>query len=148
MTGFNHAAVGGLIATVLPLPIALPLAFASHFVLDALPHYGIPHHDRDKSRTWRAIGVIDFIAAWVIIGGLAAYWQHWEIFIAGLVAASPDFVWVARIFRTKSFNLSENQSKFNRWHARIQRFERPWGIYLEVPLAMGLFFFLFNGIAF
>lgn len=30
-----------------------PLALVSHFVLDALPHYGIPHNMRDTSRFWK-----------------------------------------------------------------------------------------------
>ncbi|MFZ1324307.1 MAG: hypothetical protein WAQ57_04090 [Candidatus Saccharimonadales bacterium] len=37
----NHAAAGAGIALAVRQPLlALPLALASHFVLDALPHYG------------------------------------------------------------------------------------------------------------
>lgn len=142
MIGFNHAAVGGLLAIALPLPIALPLAFLSHFVLDALPHYGIPHDNRDHSRAWKWVGIIDFIAAWLVIGGLSALLGRWDIFVCGLAAASPDFIWVARIIRNRSFDLSGNQNWFTRWHASIQRYERPWGIYLELPLAGYLFYLL------
>lgn len=60
MIGFNHAAAGGLLATVLPLPLAILAAFISHFVMDALPHYGIPHAKRNKSRSWRIFTVFDF----------------------------------------------------------------------------------------
>lgn len=134
MTGFNHAAVGGFIGKFLPLPIAIPVAIASHFVLDALPHYGIPHNRRN-GHFWRIFYIIDFVVAWVLLGGIPLYHRHYAIFLSALAAASPDFIWVARVFRTKSFDLSQHKSKFAKWHASIQRFERPWGIYLEVPLA-------------
>lgn len=143
MTGFNHAAVGGLLATFLPLPVAMPVAFASHFVLDALPHYGIPHKRRDRSLAWKVIGAMDFLAAWLILGGLSLFvWDRPDIFLCGLIAASPDFVWVFRILRQRSFDLSHNTSRFDRWHVAIQRWERPWGIYLELPLAVVLFWWL------
>jgi hypothetical protein len=42
MHSINHAALGAVIGLVTKDPlIAIPAAFASHFVLDALPHYGI-----------------------------------------------------------------------------------------------------------
>ncbi len=43
MVEFPHAIVGAAIATAIPNPlISLPLAFASHFVLDLVPHWN-PH---------------------------------------------------------------------------------------------------------
>jgi len=69
MTGLNHGLVGGAIAHYLPLPIALPLALASHFLMDALPHFGMPHHDRDRSKFWIAFFTIDALATF----SLAAY---------------------------------------------------------------------------
>lgn len=74
MTGFNHALVDGLIGKYVPWPLAIPLAFASHFVLDALPHYGIPHHTRDNSAFWKVFFTIDAfatlgLAIWAIVNG-------------------------------------------------------------------------------
>jgi len=86
MIGFNHAAVGGFIGKFLPLPIALPLALASHFVLYALPHYGVPHSRRNKhfgvysllstflwrGATWGGYSFLDtstqysFVAFWLL----------------------------------------------------------------------------------
>lgn len=140
MTGFNHAAVGGFIGKFLPLPIAIPVAIVSHFVLDALPHYGIPHTRRNE-HFWRIFYIIDFVAAWVLLGGTLLYRQDYAMFWSALAATSPDFIWVARVIRTKSFDLSQHKSKFAKWHASIQRYERPWGIYIEVPLAIVLGYF-------
>ena len=43
MTATNHALTGAAIATLgKATPIcAIPLAFASHFVCDSLPHFGL-----------------------------------------------------------------------------------------------------------
>ncbi|QQS18487.1 hypothetical protein IPL68_08015 [Candidatus Saccharibacteria bacterium] len=62
MIGFNHALVGGLIGKFVPWPIGVPLALASHFALDMLPHYGIDHAKRDSSRFWKIFFTIDFFA--------------------------------------------------------------------------------------
>lgn len=62
----------------------------------------------------------------------------------GLIASSPDFMWIARVIRTKPFDLSHNQTKFTKWHVRIQRFERPWGIWLEMPLSAMLFYLVWR----
>ena len=135
MTGFNHAAVGCLIGAVLPLPIAIPAAAASHFALDMLPHYGIPHHHRDQLRFWKYFFTVDFL---VVLGAgiFAVVTQHYVMTLCGLIAVGPDFIWVARVVKTRSFNFSEHKSKFAKWHAGIQHFERPWGLFVELPLSV------------
>jgi hypothetical protein len=139
MIGFNHGLAGGLIASVFPLPLALPLALASHFAMDTLPHYGVPHEQRDKSKFWKVFFSVDALATF----GLAAYAvidRHYALFLGGLFAVMPDFVWVARVIRTRSFDLSDNDNWFTRWHARIQKLEMPWGLWIELPLAALLFY--------
>ena len=138
MTGFNHAASGGLIGALLPLPLAIPIALASHFALDMLPHYGISHHHRDDSNFWRIFGTVDAIAA-LALGMLALSWHRYAMFACGFVACSPDYIWVARVIRTRSFNLSDNNNWFTRWHANIQRYERPWGVWVELLIEIVLF---------
>jgi hypothetical protein len=137
MTGFTHGAVGAFIGKFLPLPIALPVALASHFVLDMLPHYGIPH-TRRNDRFWKVFTTLDFLLAWGYLGYLLVSRRDFAMLVCGIVAASPDFIWVARIIRTRSFDLSKNASWFTKWHAGIQRFERPWGIFVELPIVATL----------
>ena len=147
MTGFIHASVGGFIGKVLPLPIALPVVFASHFVLDALPHYGIPHGKRD-GWFWKCFTTLDFILSWGYLGVIGLLRHHYAVLACGIAAASPDFIWVARIIRNRTFDLSDHENKFasrfTRWHAGIQRYERAWGVYLEVPIAVVMGFLVFK----
>ena len=139
MVGFNHGLSGGLIARMLPLPVALPLALASHFILDMLPHYGIPHEQRDKSHFWRILFTIDALAT-LGLAVYAIYDQHYAMFLGGLFATMPDYIWVGRVIKTRSFHLGNNTNRFTRWHSKIQRYERLWGIWIEIPLALILFY--------
>jgi hypothetical protein len=139
MTGLNHGLTGGLLAEVLPFPIALPLAFVSHFILDAFPHYGIPHRKRNKSTFWKIFFTFDTLATfslaiYAIVAG------HYKVFLCGLVATMPDYIWVGRVVRAGSFDLSQHDNWFNKWHAGIQKLEKPWGLWLELPLTVVLFY--------
>lgn len=136
MTGFTHAATGAFIGKFLPLPIAIPVAFASHFLLDMMPHFGLPHEERN-GRLWKTFTTLDFILAWTYLGYLLISRRDFAMLICGLVAASPDFIWVARVIKSRSFDLSNKKHWFTRWHGQIQ-FERPWGIYVEIPVAVTL----------
>ena len=141
MTGFNHALVGGLIGKFVPLPLAIPLALASHFILDMLPHYGIPHDERDGSTFWKVFFIVDFFAALSL-----AFWaianHHYAMYICGQIAVLPDFVWVAKVIKTRSFHLSKTNTRFEKWHIAIQHYEYPWGLWTELPLTAILFFFV------
>jgi len=139
MTGVNHGLTGGLIGKLLPLPIALPVAFVSHFVLDMLPHYGISHKKRDKSTFWKVFFTFDVLATF----SLAVYaisTRHYAMFLGGLVATMPDFLWVDQVIRNKSFILNTSQNRFSKWHTSIQRLEFPWGLWVELPLTVVLFY--------
>jgi hypothetical protein len=65
-------------------------------VLDALPHYGIDHKQRDAKKFWKVFTTLDVF----LTAGLAAWsicYQHYAMFFAGLAAVMPDFIWVARV---------------------------------------------------
>jgi hypothetical protein len=144
MIGFNHALVGGLIGKLVPLPVALPLAVASHFALDTLPHYGIPHGHRDNSNFWKYFFTIDFFATF----GLAVwaiYFQHYAMFFCGLLAVLPDFVWVAKVVKNRSFNLLSDNSHYEKWHIAIQKHEYHWGIWPELVITLALFWVVIIG---
>ncbi|HWB38859.1 MAG TPA: hypothetical protein VG604_01310 [Candidatus Saccharimonadales bacterium] len=139
MTGVNHGLTGGLIGKLLPLPLVIPVAFVSHFVLDMLPHYGISHKKRDRSMFWKVFFTLDTLATL----GLAIYavaQKHYTMFLGGLAATMPDYVWVAHVISTRSFNLSSSKNRFSKWHASIQGLERPWGLWIELPLTAILFY--------
>lgn len=145
MTATNHYLTGVAIATIVPNPIiALPLAFISHFILDVLPHFGDKDY-RQKLPKFYWIWRIDFV---ILCGFLIWTFMSlpWWFMLAGFLGTSPDLAWVYR------FQFLEKQGKyhepkmnwFNQFHAHIQKFERSWGIYLEVIYACFVAYFLFT----
>jgi hypothetical protein len=137
MTGFNHALVGGLLAKLLPLPLALPLAFISHYVLDALPHYGIPNVNKENYRPWRIVFIVDTILT-VTLLNIYLYFGRIDMLVSALISMSPDIVWLQRMVWNRTLDFLSDANWFTRLHNRIQQFERPWGLYVEVPLAAAL----------
>lgn len=128
MTGVNHIVTGVAIGLAVQQPaLALPLALASHFVLDALPHYG---HDDHAAKRFLTILAIDGVAIVAILVTLAALQPAgWGLALAcGLLAASPDFMWLPNFLR----DLSDHHTRkpyddpITKFHKRIQWAEKPY----------------------
>lgn len=132
MLATNHALTGAVIGAVLPLPLAIPAAFASHFILDALPHYGIKPKLRNKSRTYKLIVVADITIA--LIGSLGLALLHkWQMNLCAWVAWSPDLFWVIYVLVYKNLRIVP-KNWFMKIHLKIQWAEYPWGIAVEAAL--------------
>ena len=132
MIDFNHALVGGLIGKYVPWPVAIPLALASHFMLDALPHYGIPSHERDRSWFWKIFFTCDALATF----GLAAWailYGHFAMFFGGLAGVIPDFLWVKSVIQHRSFTLHAVNNTFEKWHKKSSATNSPAASGLNSP---------------
>src|SRR5688572_30050937 len=125
MTATNHALCGALIGlSISPPAIALPLALASHFFLDAVPHVGLDEfggHTKAK-KLFRRILAIDAILLTGIILALTITGAPWLAFACLLLAGAPDFIWAYRyIFQEKFGSKTPGKmNAFNRFHMRIQ----------------------------
>lgn len=134
MIATNHALTGALLGLSIGHPVALPLAFASHFVLDAIPHYG-----DDNKRIARASFVLQLLADAAFCGLLVLLLAlsgtvNWPLAaLCAFLAASPDFMWIPRFLRARK---GEKESKPTnpvvRFHSWIQWFQRPIGAAVEV----------------
>lgn len=136
MTAINHAATGALIAVVIDKPlIALPLAFLSHFVLDAIPHFGFAGHGGIgpalKHRISRYLDVVDPLLFLVLILVLLHFSTGIYVFIAAALASMLDIEWLYAYFLYERRGKKAPQSPIAKWHEQIQWCERPWGIYVE-----------------
>lgn len=132
MTGYNHTLAGAIIAVTVPLPLMPLVAFVSHFVLDAFPHFG--NHPGFALRTTRFKHLLLLDGSLCIGGVILAislfpeYW--WMIGIGTFLAALPDFMWL--LWRGKV----EWLNGFFRFAGWIQWGERPWAYPLEVGYAL------------
>lgn len=124
---------GALIAITIKQPYAaMPLAVASHFICDAIPHFGF----REKyvfTKRFNAFLLADFVLAVVLMGILGHLFpvQRWLVWACMVLAASPDLMWLyyrgyVQHIRKQSVTL-DPVAKF---HAAIQWSQTvPGGIY-------------------
>jgi hypothetical protein len=138
MHSVNHAVVGMGIALVLPPTIGLPAAFLSHYVLDMLPHYGIPGNEGYKA-LFRHKTTFVMVAADIVglaILAILASSQSWYVFVAIILALLPDIMWPYRYFLFERINKKPpKEDPLTHFHIWIQWCERKWGVFLEIPLA-------------
>lgn len=139
MTITNHLLAGSIIGLVVTNPaLAMPIAFMSHFAMDALPHFGYAgrkgYSEVLQHRRSYIVGWFTVITSAIVIAFLA--WNGlWLALIAGIIAAIPDafgvYNWLAYEKHGKQATgwLRILHVEF---HRRIQWCERPWGIYIEV----------------
>src|SRR5580698_2100335 len=102
MRAINHALTGAIIGLTIGEPlVAAPVAFVSHFVCDAIPHFGVSGW-RDIKTTWfRRLLVVDFVlcVALVVILALSRP-KHWLLAaVCAFLAASPDLFSAPRMLR-------------------------------------------------
>lgn len=120
-----HAVVGAAIATAIPNPvIALPLAFASHFALDMVPHWN-PHLNTELkkygkiTKTSRKIVYFDSFLA-LSLGGAIAYMalpsaaHATTVLLGAFVGVLPDVVEIPFYFFTSKNKYIESWIKFQK----------------------------------
>lgn len=140
MTATNHAVTGALIATIIPNPfIAIPLAFTAHFVMDAIPHFGINEQDalkRNKNRTFLLVLMIDIMIAGLLLLSLpialGGAINPWLVFASMLTCMAPDLVWGWRFYGEIKYKIQKRMSSFSIFHEKIQRSETPKGLIVEI----------------
>jgi hypothetical protein len=138
MTATNHALTGAFIGLAIVNPlIALPLALLSHFVCDAIPHFG-SGHDHIEANWFKRLLIAD-ISLCVVIAGVFATARpaHWFLaIVCAVLATSPDAMWLPRFIRARRGLLPMSPVPLLlRFHGAIQWFERPPGAAVEIVWA-------------
>jgi hypothetical protein len=126
----NHVLSGALIGALVRRPVpAFAVGVASHFVLDAMPHWGKWRSRRHFMR----VAVPDGLISLAAMGALAALspTERRAAVVAGMAgAALPDLDKPAFVY----FGRSPFPRAVNRFHSRIQR-EAPGRAHLEALAA-------------
>lgn len=141
MTATNHSLTGMLIATQISNPLLLiPAAFVSHFVSDALPHWGEPEYAKKQFR-YKLIrnAWVDLAVAILLLAFLAQFFSPTRLLLGAALAVLPDAFWALR-----EFTGYEGPHWLARFHKKIQWGEFREGFYLEVVYAVIQFTFLYS----
>ncbi len=129
MTGINHTLVGAIVGLTVKQPyLVAPIAFASHFVCDSLPHFGRVKNMKHWDRTFTTILFIDATACFTALAIILLTWPTlWQAAVVGMFfAALPDFTWL--IFGKRKLP----KNAFYRFHSWLQWGERPYGWIYEL----------------
>lgn len=140
MTATNHVLTGAVIATVVGSPVlAVPLAFTSHFVLDAIPHFGIHEDDtlkRNSHWLFRSVVITDtvFTIAALAFVPIAVHnsVNAWAVLVTMLAALIPDLLWIPHFLHEVRHKVARTRTRFMLWHQRIQWSETPLGLIVEL----------------
>ncbi|QQS19649.1 hypothetical protein IPL85_05265 [Candidatus Saccharibacteria bacterium] len=129
MTAPNHALTGALIGLAVPsMWLSVPLAFVSHFVLDAIPHYDVPGESNEARIDSRQFLFIQIVGGFVLCVGLVAllWWSqvpNWlSLSVCAFIATVPDLLSIPRFLAVKRGHKDPvNSNLFWKFHNDIQR---------------------------
>jgi len=140
MTAINHALTGVVIGLTIANPIvAVSLAFVSHYALDAIPHFGPGQVSGLGSKFFRNFLICDALLCIALVVTLGvSHPTHWVVaVICAFVATSPDLMWAPKFFAEQKDKHSKQPTYLlARIHSKVQWFERPSGLIVEVFWAM------------
>ena len=135
MIATNHALTGAVIAVVIKQPVlAIPLAFTSHFICDAIPHFGVDL--KFNSRAMYVWLILDGLFALSAAGFLLWYGVESPVLLAmcGFVATSPDFGWLYYGLNNKLGKVVEYDT-LTKIHHIVQWYQKVPGIIIEISWA-------------
>jgi hypothetical protein len=134
MTGLNHISTGGVIGLAISNPVALPVAFGAHYVLDAIPHFGKHPSWQDRRKFWAfmaldgLLSLIMLVSLWFISNG------SWLVVGSAILCALPDVMHAVDLtgkHYNKSFSAAKYDPTYN-FHIKIQTSETPQGAIVEL----------------
>lgn len=143
MIAINHAMTGAIIGLVVSQPLlAIPLAFLSHFLLDAVPHFDQPGGEevylRKQSFVLQLILDAFLCAVLVATLFLANPSNRLLASVCAFLATSADFMWLPTFWRLKhGQQLEWPNHPLARLHTKVQWFSKPIGGFIELIWAVG-----------
>jgi len=147
MTATNHALTGAFIGLAAGNPwVAIPAAFASHFICDAIPHFGQERNNMKwlRSRFFKRMLLVDIVLCFAVAGMLVVVHPvHWFLaVVCAFLATSPDFYWVRKFRDAVANKPYQKPEGFGYFASVIQWFQKPIGAVVEVAWAIGMFVLL------
>lgn len=127
MISLNHVLAGTAIGLAVKQPaLAAPLAFLSHFVLDAIPHFNYAW----PGWKFRAIWAIDAAASTLalVLLCMANPPLAFAIIAGGVFAELPDFFWLYERLIIKK----DSTFWYFAFHRKIQWSETQRGLFYEI----------------
>lgn len=140
MTATNHGLFGSLLAISLqkyPI-VAFAVAPFTHFLLDAIPHFGEGKTMNVSSKRFFKILIIDCMTAVITTLIVAWFWKEIALLViaCAFLAASPDLMWIYYEYVNPKLKKKHLLPKFHSW---IQWSQTSHGAYVELLWFLILF---------
>ncbi len=143
MMSAAHAVTGAFIASCLPSPwLFIPLAFASHFLLDHVQHFDAGTGMRTGKQRFYTIVVLAFLDLLIAALLIAIFWRQtlpshftWTIWLGAFFGILPDILESTQLFFHHSFAVLQPLYHF---HEYVHRSTTNvfWGILPQVILIL------------
>ena len=144
MTATGHALIGTVIAAKIGNPVlAVPIAVASHFLADALPHWDTGYHREQKSKRKFFIEsaldvMVGFLLSYALIHVFFPSTNLSYAFFMVIMAQLPDWLTAPYLFFNMKF------APFC-WFYRMQKKfdttkDLPWGFINQVAVVLAIIF--------
>jgi len=146
MRAINHALTGAALGLLIPHPvISIPAAFASHFLLDAIPHFDDEKRFPLGSLPFTLELMLDALLCVLLVAVLFA--QSPDSWLAASVCAfaatSPDLMWIPRYLRARAIGADPGPKGWiQQLHHKIQWQAWPGGILIEAVWAASMVYAL------
>ncbi|GAC1499222.1 MAG: hypothetical protein NVS1B10_01740 [Candidatus Saccharimonadales bacterium] len=136
MRAINHALTGAVIGLVVGNPVvALPAAVISHYICDAVPHFGVssPSHSYLRKKSFTDYLILDTILCFILVLVLFLYQPQNYLLasVCAFLATAPDLFWINQYLQAKK-GKSWQPGAYSRFAKTIQWFERPIGGIVEI----------------
>lgn len=152
MTATGHALVATLLVAKITNPyIVLPLALASHFACDIIPHWDPATHRREKTKQAlfyeAAIDVtLSIIASYVLYHSILGQSNYILLYVAVFLSQLPDWITAPYLMlNPKNPLVSWSKHMYRVQHELNSRVQSPfWGILTQVGTILVLYIVLFR----
>jgi hypothetical protein len=149
MLSTPHLLTGAAIVLTVPQPeLSLPLAFLSHFVLDAIPHTE-PGTFLSQTRTEPTVpskiemkwAALDFFVGFLILGFLFLRSKNPFLLYGGFLAVLPDFIDNVPYWHQlrERFVFRQIHWFHGRAHFSLEKKYWPWGVFTQLVLLLAAF---------
>lgn len=141
MTATNHALTGAAIGLAVHQPLlALPLALLSHFVLDALPHFGSKHLRPSQHRFVYYLAAEAGACAAIVLTLAVLHPMGWFMSaVCAFLATSPDFMWIGEFLAAcRGQKQPPRRHWVIRFHSGIQWYQKELGAVVELGWAVAM----------
>ena len=145
MTATGHAIIGTVIAAKIGNPVlAVPIAIASHFLADALPHWDTGYHRDHKTKTKFFVQsladvLIGFLAAYALVTAFFPATNLVYAYFIVIMAQLPDWITAPYLFfnwNFPPFNWTYKFGKIFDTHLGM-----PWGFVNQVAIVVAIIIF-------